>query len=78
MLTAAVIAQRETQHSLVLEQEKRKALRQAADLGADSAQQLCEQNRVVQGMIEYARALRFAHQAGDAELEDAIRWNLGA
>jgi len=29
-------------------------------------------------MIEYARALRFAHQAGDAELEDAIRWNLGA
>jgi eukaryotic-like serine/threonine-protein kinase len=57
---------------------EKEALRQAANSGCDVAQQLCEQNSVVQGLNEYARALKFANEAGDADLEDAIRWNLGA
>ena len=41
------------------------------------AQQLCDQNKVAQGLIEYGRALRFANEGKDADLEDAIRLNIG-
>jgi WD40 repeat protein/predicted Ser/Thr protein kinase len=92
VVVSLVIARREALHAAVLageksaadtarqkaEQAERRALRQAADLGCDSAQQLCEQNRVVQGMLGYAQALRYARQAGAADLEEAIRWALGA
>jgi serine/threonine protein kinase/WD40 repeat protein len=56
---------------------ERAALRQAANSGCDVAQQLCEKNSVAQGLIEYGRALKFAHDSKDADLEDAIRWNIG-
>jgi serine/threonine protein kinase/WD40 repeat protein len=56
---------------------ERAALHQAANSGCDVAQQLCERNSVSQGLIEYGSALKFAHEAQDAELEEAIRWNIG-
>ncbi len=57
---------------------ERDALRQAANSGCDVAQQLCDRNSVAQGLIEYGRALKFALDAKDADLEEAIRWNIGA
>jgi eukaryotic-like serine/threonine-protein kinase len=57
---------------------RRAALRQAALSGCDVAQQLGEKNSVALAIMEYGRALQFAHEANDADLEDAIRWNIGA
>jgi serine/threonine protein kinase/WD40 repeat protein len=57
---------------------EREALRQAANSGCDVAQQLCERNSVAQGLTEYGRALKFAHDAEDTDLEEVIRLNIDA
>ncbi len=72
---AALLKSQSSEHKAVLAEQT--ALRQAADSGCDVAQQLCEKNSVALGLIEFGRALKFAHQAMDADLEDAIRWNIG-
>jgi hypothetical protein len=73
---------REHQHTLdalnKAREAERQAVRQAAEAAGDSAQQLCERGEVARGLLWLARALQLAHRADAPELEDALRWNLGA
>lgn len=73
----ALIATREAGHARTLAQEKRRAQRQAAEATLDRALGLCELGEVGPGLIELTRALDLTLAAGDAELEEACRWNLG-
>jgi WD40 repeat protein len=54
------------------------ALRQAAESVLDRSLALCEQGEEGRGLLWLARGLDLARQAGDAGLEAAFRWELGA
>jgi WD40 repeat protein len=60
------------------ETAERAARRQAADSTLERAQILCQQGELARGLLWMVEGLRMARQAADADLEDALRWNLGA
>ena len=59
------------------EEAERAALRQAAVSILDRRISLCEQGEQGRGLLWLAHGLELAHRAGDAELEDTFRWNIG-
>jgi WD40 repeat protein/serine/threonine protein kinase len=67
-LTALAEAQRQAAASM----------RQAAASILDRALASCEHGESGRGLLWLARGLELAHKAGDADLESAFRWELGA
>jgi WD40 repeat protein len=82
VLTAAVVvpivvASREAEYARRLEDEKRAALRQAAESTLARGIQLCENRLLVPGLHWMVRSLELARQAEAEDIEEATRWNLG-
>jgi WD40 repeat protein len=85
ILAAAVFAWSQNRHASRLAEEQGKTLtalaeaeRQAAESILDRALALCQQGESGRGLLWLARGLELAHRAGDADLESAFRWELGA
>jgi len=85
ILVSAVFAWFENRHAGRLAEEQGKTLtalaeaqRQAAASILDRALALCEHGESGRGLLWLARGLELAHKAGDADLEAAFRWELGA
>jgi WD40 repeat protein len=85
ILVPVVFAWFENRHAGRLAEEQAKTLtalaeaqRQAAASILDRALALCEHGESGRGLLWLARGLELAHKAGDADLEAAFRWELGA
>jgi WD40 repeat protein len=85
ILVPIVFAWFENRHAGRLAEEQEKTLtalaqaqRQAAASILDRALALCEHGESGRGLLWLARGLELAHNAGDADLESAFRWELGA
>jgi WD40 repeat protein len=85
ILVPVVFAWFESRHAGRLAEEQEKTLaalgearRQAAASILDRALALCEHGESGRGLLWLARGLELAHKAGDADLEDTFRWELGA
>ncbi len=85
ILVPAVFAWSQNRHAGRLAEEQDKTLtalaeaqRQAAASILDRARALCEHGESGRGLLWLARGLELAHKAGDADLESAFRWELGA
>ena len=85
ILVSALFAWFQNRHAGRLAEEQGKTLtalaeaqRQAAASILDRALALCEHGETGRGLLWLARGLDLAHKAGDADLEAAFRWELGA
>jgi WD40 repeat protein len=85
ILVPVVFAWTQNRHAGRLAEEHGKTLtalaeaqRQAAASILDRALGLCEHGESGRGLLWLARGLELAHKAGDADLESAFRWELGA
>ncbi len=85
ILVPVVFAWTENRYASRLAEEQGKTLtalaeaqRQAAASILDRALALCEHGECGRGLLWLARGLELAHKAGDADLESAFRWELGA
>jgi WD40 repeat protein len=85
ILVPVVFAWFESRHAGRLAEEQEKTLtaladaqRQAAASILDRALALCEHGESGRGLLWLARGLELAHKGGDADLESAFRWELGA
>jgi len=78
--------QTRTQQALLVSQdneksalaEKQKALREAAEATAERAIQLCDNKELTAGLLWFVHAAELARAAGARDLEEAMRWNIGA
>src|SRR5262249_27898088 len=62
--------------SRLAEQRLRESRQHLADLSLTQGLGYCEKGEVAQGLLWLARSLALAQQAGAADLERGIRWNL--
>jgi WD40 repeat protein len=73
------LEQQHTQEALRQSQvSEQKALRQASESILERSQQMCKENDIARGLLWMVRGLDLAEQAGDDDLVDVYRWNLGA
>lgn len=70
--------QAETDARLLAQQRERQSLVVSAHATLDGALGLCERGETGRGLLQLAHGLGVAEHAGDRELADAYRWNLGA